>query len=59
MFVGGLPFLAAFVWLISSIRIYFQDIPNALIKIFAGILITLSGTIGFETLTNFVVPGSM
>jgi hypothetical protein len=31
----------------------------ALIKIFAGMLITLSGAIGFETLSNFVVPGSM
>ena len=59
MFVVGVPFLAAFVWLISSLRMYFQDTPNALIKVFAGMLITLSGAIGFETLTNLVVPGSM
>ena len=59
MFVVGVPFLAAFVWLISSIRMYFQDTPNAFIKVFAGMLITLSGAIGFETLANLVIPGSM
>lgn len=59
MFVVGVPFLAAFFWLISSIRMYFRDTPNALIKVFAGMLITLSGALGFETLANLVVPGSM
>mgnify|MGYP003575294215 CR=1 FL=1 len=59
MLVIGGPFLAAFVWLIFSIRPYFQGNRNALIKLFVGMLITLSGALGFETLTNFVVPGSM
>ena len=59
MFVIGIPFLAAFVWLISSIRMYFQDTPSALIKIFAGMLIMLIGALGFDGLTNFVAPGSM
>ena len=40
MFVVGVSFLAAFVRLISSIRMYFQDNPNELIKVFAGMLIT-------------------
>jgi hypothetical protein len=59
MFVIGIPFLAAFVWLIFSIKMYFQDAPNAFIKLFAGMLITLSGALGFETLTNFAAPASM
>jgi hypothetical protein len=57
--VVGVPFLAAFVWLISSTGMYFHDTPDALIKVFSGILITLSGAIGFETLTNLVIPGSI
>jgi hypothetical protein len=59
MFVIGIPFLAAFVWLIFSIRMYFRHNPSAFIKIFVGMLITLGGAFGFETLTNFVAPGSM
>jgi hypothetical protein len=59
MFVIGIPFLATFVWLFFSIRMYFQYSPNALIKLFVGMLTTLSGALGFETLTNFVSPGSM
>jgi hypothetical protein len=58
MFVIGIPFLAAFVWLIFSIRIYFQHSPAAFTKLFVGMLITLGGALGFETLTNFVAPGS-
>jgi hypothetical protein len=59
MFVIGIPFLAAFVWLIFSIRIFFQHNRAAFIKLFVGMLITLGGALGFETLTNFVAPGSM
>ncbi len=59
MFVIGVPFLVFFVVLISSIRIYFQRAPDALFKIFLGMLIVLGGAVGFETLTNFVARGSM
>jgi hypothetical protein len=59
MFVIGVPFIALFVALISSIRIYFQRAPDALVKISLGMLIMLAGSVGFETLTNFVARGSM
>jgi hypothetical protein len=59
MFVIGVPVLAVFGWLIFSIRMYFHNTPNALMKVFAGLLITLSGALGFEILKNFVAPASI
>jgi hypothetical protein len=54
----GVPFLALFIVLISSIKVYFQRAPDALFKIFLGMLIMLIGAIGLETLSNFVTPGT-
>ena len=59
MFAIGVPFLALFVVLILSLRIYFQRVPGAFAKIFLGTLFMLAGTIGIETLTNFITPGSV
>jgi hypothetical protein len=59
MLVIGVPFLALFVVLISSIRIYFQRAPDALVKILLGMLMMVIGAVGFETLTNFVARGTM
>jgi hypothetical protein len=59
MFVLGLPFLAFFVALILSMRAYFRRAPGSLVRMFAGMAVMLAGTIGFETLHNFVDPGSI
>lgn len=56
MLAIGVPFLALFIVLISSIKIYFQGAPDALLKILLGMLIMLIGALRFETLANFVTP---
>jgi hypothetical protein len=50
----GLPFLALFVALIFSLRIYFKTAPSAFAKIFLGMLFMLGGAIGIETAQNFI-----
>lgn len=59
MFVLGVPFLALFAALIFSIRIYFQRTPGALVRMLAGMAVMLGGSIGIETLHNFVDPESI
>lgn len=58
MFVLGIPFVAFFVWLTLSMRIYFQRAPGALVKLLAGTGIFLAAATGIEALSNFVTPGS-
>lgn len=57
-FVIGLPFLAFFVALILSLRVYFLRAPGAFAKLLLGMMTALAGSTGIEVLQNFAVPGS-
>ena len=59
MFLLGIPFLALFSALILSVRVYFLRAPGALARLLLGMAIMLAGSIGIETLYNFVVPSSI
>ena len=59
MFLLGLPFLILFNMLVLSTRVYFRRAPGALMKLLLGMAIMLGGSIGIETLHNFVEPGSL
>lgn len=58
MFVYGVPFLGLFVTLVFSIRAFFQRNSGSLVKLLLGMSITLTGAVGVEILSNFVVPHS-
>lgn len=59
MFVLGLPFLVLFAALIYSMRIYFRRTPGALVRMLGGMAVMLGGSIGIETLHNFVDSDSI
>jgi hypothetical protein len=54
MFLFGVPFLIAFLWLIFLIRKHFTENSGSFKKVAVGMLILLAGAIGIETITNFV-----
>jgi hypothetical protein len=58
MFLLGAPFAVLFVGLVVSIRSYFRQTPGVLTKLCLGMVLTLTGALGIETLSNFVTPGS-
>jgi len=55
MFLFGLPFLALFLRLVYLLKQQIHDKKSSLIKLVVGMLIMLTGALGFETLSNFVV----
>ena len=59
MFVLGVPFLVFFAALILAVRTYFQGAPGALVRMLSGMALMLGGSIGIETLHNFVDPDSL
>ena len=54
MFVIGVPFLAALVSLIHSVRVFFKATPHVASKMVVGTLVLMGGAAGVETLVNFV-----
>ena len=58
MFIIGGPFVVLFTALIISVRPYFAGARGALDKTCLGMMVTLSGAIGVQTLSNFLIPGS-
>ena len=59
MFIIGIPFIILFIILIRSILDYFRATPRALSMIILGMGIMLTGAIGIEILSNFVIAGSI
>lgn len=59
MFLLGLPFLALFYTLILAARASLRRAPGAQRKVLIGMAIMLGGSIGIETLHNFVEPSSL
>jgi hypothetical protein len=57
--VVGVPFLIAFGLLILSARPYLRRPPGALTKVVIGMVLMMTGAVGFEFLSNFVVEGSL
>lgn len=53
MFVIGLPFLALFLLFAHSLKQQISDKPSSLKKLVIGMLIMLTGALGFELLSNF------
>lgn len=58
MFVIGLPFIGLFSALLYGVRRYFREAPAALVKLALGMAVMLTGALGVEMLSNFVVAGS-
>ena len=59
MFVIGVPFVGLFSVLILSIRTYFSRNFSVLVKITLGMSVMLAGSIGVETLSNFIASNSV
>ena len=59
MFLIGPPFLAFFVALLLSMRVYFLRAPGAWAKLMLGMMTVLAGSIGIEILHNFAAPETM
>lgn len=54
MIIIGIPFLALFLWLSYSLKYHFSNKPSSLKKLVLGMIVMLSGALGFEFLSNFV-----
>jgi len=54
----GIPFVVLLSALTLSVRGYLQQAPGAFFKIVLGMLVMLTGAMGFETLSNFTDEGS-
>ena len=54
MFVFGLPFVALFLLWAYSLKHHFSDKPSSFKKLVIGMIIMLTGALGFEFLSNFV-----
>lgn len=52
MFLVGIPVLAGCLWVLSSLKKYFIEVPAAYRKFTVGILVFFGGAIGVETLSN-------
>lgn len=59
MFVIGVPFVGLFIVLILTIRTYFSRNFSVLVKITLGMSVMLAGSIGIETLSNFIASNSV
>jgi hypothetical protein len=57
VFAIGLPFLSFFLLFMYSIRSHTSDKPSSFRKLIVGMIVFLSGAVGFELLSNFVDGG--
>jgi len=53
MFIVGIPFLVLFLWFIYMLRQHIADNVSSLKKLVLGMIIMLTGALGFEFLSNF------
>ncbi len=56
--VLGLPFLIAFGAVILAVRPYLRRPPGGLTKVVVGMIMMMTGALGFDFLSNFLTPGS-
>jgi len=59
MFVIGVPFIVVLAVIVNGVRPYFAGALRALWLTCLGMAVMLAGAIGVETLSNFVVAGSV
>lgn len=55
MFVIGLPFMGLFLLFAYSIKKHLSDKPFSLLKLIGGMIIMLTGALGFELVSNYFV----